>query len=93
MSDTGNVPPPLPEQPPASPAVPPPPRSGCLTAFMIVFGIILLLPGLCSLIFGFGVLTQPHAPEPVFLVSIALGLIVGGGGVFLIWAAIRGFRA
>ncbi|NEV03166.1 hypothetical protein FNJ47_48125, partial [Bradyrhizobium sp. UFLA 03-164] len=42
--------PPAPAQPPALP----PPRSGCATAFMVVFGLVLLLPGLCALLFGIG---------------------------------------
>ena len=46
MSDTENP-------PPASPPTGmPPPRSGCLTAFMVLVGIVLLLPGLCAVIFG-----------------------------------------
>jgi hypothetical protein len=50
-------PPVVPERPPAllpdeSPIPPPPQRSGCLTAFMVVAGLFLLLPGLCFLQFG-----------------------------------------
>jgi hypothetical protein len=27
---------------------------GCLTAFMVIVGVVLLLPGLCALVFGAG---------------------------------------
>jgi drug/metabolite transporter (DMT)-like permease len=76
MSDT--PPPPIQPRPAEQ-------RSGCLTAFLIVCGIILLLPGLCSLLFVFGGLVK--SAEDVQFV-IALGL-VGCGGVALIWWAVR----
>ena len=68
---------------------PPPPRSGCLTAFMAIIGIILLLPGLCAVIFGGIALTQPHF-DGGFMPFILVGLLVGVGGVMLIRAAIVG---
>jgi hypothetical protein len=75
-----------PEPTPPSPPLPPPAeRNGCLTALMIVSGIILLLPGLCSLLFVFGGLVT-SAEDVQF--AIALGL-VGCGGVALIWWAAR----
>ena len=80
---------------PPSPAEPPPPlpapqqRSGCLVAFMIVTGLILLLPGLCALLFGFGVLSESKA-DPSILFLILLGLAVCFAGVMLIRAAIKG---
>lgn len=84
MSETPpDVPPPL------SSRLPPEQRSGCFTALMVVFGIILLLPGLCSLIFVFGGLVK--SAEDVQFV-LALGL-VGCAGVGLIWWAIRGRRS
>jgi hypothetical protein len=46
-------PPPAPPQmpSPASPPPPPPERDGCATAFMLVVGVILLLPGLlCTIL-------------------------------------------
>jgi len=56
MSDEGTTPPPpqpaLPDLD-ASPAAPPQ-RSGCMTAFMIISGLVLLFPGLCFLAFGSG---------------------------------------
>ncbi len=78
--------------PPAMPpASPPPPRGGCLTAFMVIVGIILLLPGLCAIIFGVGNLTSSH-PDPVVTSLVGLGLLIGAGGVALIWAATRSLR-
>ena len=50
---------------------------------MVVIGIILLLPGLCSLIFVFGGLVK-SAEDLQFV--LALGL-VGCAGVGLIWWA------
>lgn len=81
MSET----PPPPAPPPPIAPRPPEERSGCLTAIMVVSGIILLLPGLCSLIFVFGGLVK-SAEDLQFV--IALGL-VGCGGIALIWWAIR----
>ena len=78
-----------PEIPPGPPPRPREERNGCLTAILIVIGIILLLPGLCSLIFIFGGLVK-SAEDLQFV--IALGL-VGCGGVGLIWWAIRGRRS
>jgi hypothetical protein len=83
MSDT------LPPSPPPPPyeyrSPPPQERSGCLTAIMVVIGIILLLPGLCSLILVFGGLVK-NAEDLQFV--LALGA-VGCLGVGLIWWAIR----
>ena len=68
---------------------PPSPRNGCLTAFMVIAGIIMLLPGLCGLIFGVGNLGSSHS-DPVITQLALLGLAIGVGGGFLIRAAIRG---
>jgi hypothetical protein len=79
-----------PINPDGSPPLPPPlppERSGCLTALMVTIGIILLLPGLCALLFGLGTpgtLISLH-PDPVVL----LGVLVGCLGVVLIWYAAR----
>ena len=78
-----------PESPPGLP--PRQPReesSGCLTAILIVIGIILLLPGLCSLIFVFGGLIK--SAEDVQFVAVCM--MIGAAGVGLIWWAIRGRR-
>ena len=79
----------IPEMPPRLP--PPEPRSGCLVAFMIVTGLILLLPGLCALVFGFAELSS-SSTEPVVSLLVLIGLVLGGIGVGLIWSAIRGRR-
>lgn len=76
---------------PADPAAPPA-RHGCLTAFMIVCGIILLLPGLCAVIFGIGSFTN-STMEPIVSALFGLGLFVGFLGIMLIWAAIRRLRS
>ncbi len=85
-----DMPPTRPEPPPGGPpSLPPGQRNGCLTALMVIVGIILLLPGLCAIIFGVGSLTSSH-PDPGITSLVMLGLLIGGGGVALIWAAIRG---
>jgi hypothetical protein len=65
------------------------PRSGWVTAFMVLVGIILLLPGLCAIIFGIAQLTWADTDSTVTSLVI-LGLMVGFGGVMLIRAAFRG---
>ncbi|GKQ53918.1 hypothetical protein [Bradyrhizobium sp. Ce-3] len=89
MSETN--PPPVPPVPAQPPPPLPPPRSGCATAFMVLFGLILLLPGLCALLFGFGVLSESKN-DPSILFLILLGLAVCFAGVMLIRAAITGQR-
>jgi hypothetical protein len=86
MSD---VPPPSPLTP--VPPRPPEQRNGCLTAIMLLFGVILLLPGLCALIFGIGAMTD-HSFDQTLLALVVLGLAVGFGGIMLIRNAIRGPR-
>jgi len=76
------------------PSTAPAQRSGWMTALMIIVGIILLLPGLCAVIFGGIALTEPRSGFlPSILPYILFGLAVGIGGVFLIRAAIRRPRA
>jgi hypothetical protein len=58
---------------------------------MVIVGIILLLPGLCALIFGAATLKSASS-EPVIGVLVLLGLMVGAFGVFLIAKAINGPR-
>ena len=89
----GVRPPPAP--PPDDPYLPPPPpprRDGCLTAFMVIIGIILLLPGLCAVFFGVGNLTS-SSPDSFVTTLVMLGLLIGAGGIALIVAAIRGRRS
>jgi hypothetical protein len=81
----------VPETPPPAPPQLPPPaqRSGCLTALMAIAGLIMLLPGLCAIIFGVGSLTN-SSMEPIVMVLVVLGLFVGFLGIMLIRAAVRG---
>jgi hypothetical protein len=75
------------------PPMPPPSqqRSGCLVAFMIVTGLILLLPGLCALGFGYAELSSSSS-DPLVSLLVLIGLVLGGVGVGMIWSAIRGRR-
>ncbi|MCK1358643.1 hypothetical protein [Bradyrhizobium sp. 199] len=81
---------------PTPPAVPPQiqqPRSGCLTALMAIAGIFMLLPGLCALLFG-GMSVVEGGQIPADIASLVfLGLVIGIGGVVMIWAAIVGRKA
>jgi hypothetical protein len=79
----GDTPPTLPPPPPGLP----PQRNGCLTAFMVIGGIILLLPGLCALIFGIGSLTSGGLDG--IMPFVLLGLMVGAVGVLMIRWAVR----
>jgi uncharacterized membrane protein HdeD (DUF308 family) len=75
---------------PSAPA--PEPRNGCLTALMVLAGIVMLLPGLCALIVGGLSLGEPHLDSSIISL-VLLGLLVGVGGILLIRAAIRGPRS
>ena len=81
--------------PPILPPVPTPAqaRSGCLTAFMVISGIILLLPGLCALLFGGISISDSGRVDSDIAPLVFLGLVVGIGGAALIWAAIKGRKA
>jgi hypothetical protein len=74
---------------PPPPSPPPPERHGCLTAIMVIAGLIMLLPGLYAIIFGIGSLTNSYF-EPIVVVLVVLGLFVGFLGILLIRAAVRG---
>ena len=88
---SSDTPPPAPPSPP--PAPPMQKRSGCLTALMAVAGIFMLLPGLCALLFG-GMSVVEGGRIPADIASLVfLGLVIGIGGVALIWAAIKGRKA
>ena len=87
MSNIETPPPPLPPQR----ASPPAQRDGCLTALMVIVGVILLRPGLCAIIFGVGNLTSP-SPDSVVTMLVSIGLAIGAGGVLMIWAAVRRTR-
>ena len=82
MSEQPTPTPPPPPLPPRRP----PQRDGCLTALMVVIGVILLLPGACSLFFIFGGLVKT-ASDVQFVGTM---LLAGALGVALLWWAIRG---
>ena len=67
-------PPPDPRPPPPSMPPPPPPsqNSGCGTAVLILFGLILLLPGLCTIM-----ITNGHVEKggQVTVVTFAIGFV------------------
>ena len=85
------------DPPPPTPPGPPPAstdkRSGCLTALMAIFGIFMLLPGLCALLFGGMSVFEDGRIASDIAPLVFLGLVVGIGGVALIWAAIKGRKA
>jgi len=90
MSDPNNPPgpPPPPEMPPL------PPRSGWVTALMVLVGVILLLPGLCSLIFSvMWIRSEPgyHTGgyDSAALLIMLAGFAIGAAGVGAIYFAIR----
>ncbi|PSO20274.1 hypothetical protein [Bradyrhizobium sp. MOS003] len=81
--------------PPVLPPVPTPgeTRSGCLTALMAISGIFMLLPGLCALLFGGMSVVEGGQIASDIAPLVLLGLVVGIGGVAMIWAAIKGRKA
>lgn len=83
--------PPIFSNPPSpSPTPPPPRRNGCLQAIAILAGIMLLLPGVCAIIFAsFSPLTLTVSNLPSILQSIMFVLVNGAGGVALIWWATK----
>jgi hypothetical protein len=56
---------------------------------MVIVGVVLLLPGLCALVFGAGSLFS-SCYDSGFTLFILFGLMVGFGGVMTIRAALRG---
>jgi hypothetical protein len=64
----------------------PPSGSGCSTAFMIIVGVILLLPGLCSLIYGLGLI---HFYSGPYFSLFLVGVVSGSLGILLIRLARR----
>ena len=72
---------------PPSPTAPEPPqastrpqRNGCVTAFLVLVGVVLLLPGLCTMVFfGNGLASTPIG---------GITLVIALGGIALIVAAL-----
>ena len=64
--------------------VAPPQRNGCLTAFLVLAGVVLLLPGLCTMAFFRGGLSDPS----MSLIAL-ITFLVSLGGIALIVFALR----
>lgn len=81
----------VPSIPPSGPSLPPPPTGrpqglgGCLAAFLILVGIILLLPGLCSLFF----LGMIGGGGGSLVLLWLVCLMIGVAGIILIQYAIK----
>jgi len=72
--------------PSVAPPDPPPKQGlgGCAVAFLVLVGVVLLLPGICSLIFlGAGAVGGP------LLLFYLLTFAIAAGGIALIRYAIR----
>jgi len=65
-------------------------RSGCLTAFLILAGAVLLLPGVCAVIL-IG-LDWQSALSGSNLGAMVVFLAIGVGGILMIREGIRGPR-
>ena len=61
-------------------------------AIMAIFGILMLLPGACALLFGGMSVIEGGRMGSDVAPLVFVGLVVGLGGVALIWAAIKGRR-
>lgn len=62
---------------------------------MILVGLVLLLPGLCSLILAIGSMPEWGKGDPILRALMGLWVLcfaVSGGGIALIWLARRNAR-
>ena len=62
---------------------------------MILIGVVLLLPGLCSLVLALGSMSEWRSSDPILqalAVLWALCFVVSGVGIALIWLARRNAR-
>ena len=81
-----------PDNPPPSPTL----RHTGGEIAMILIGVVLLLPGLCSLFFVIGAIPDWRSSDPILQALLALWVlcfIVSGIGIALIWLARRNARA
>ena len=70
--------------PPSSPPPPANQRSGCLTAFLILLGLIMLLPGVC------GIIIVSTDMKAITRDGRVLSLLAFGAcGIVVIWLAVR----
>jgi len=86
MSDADHQSPPTaPEPPPMpSPTAAPPQRNGCLTAFMVLVGVVLFLPGLCTMAFLGG-----HTDPTMSLIALITFIVALGGIALIAFAMLR----
>jgi hypothetical protein len=63
-------------------------RHPAVTILMVIFGLILLLPGVCSISFIAKMESQVPAPSVLVLLWAVCFLISAGG----IWLLVRAFR-
>jgi hypothetical protein len=85
MNDTDPTPPQTPDRPPpAHPNGTPSRPTGCLTAFLVSVGVILLLPGLCTLVVSGG---RPFTDGPGSEIA-TITFTIGFFGIALIWLAL-----
>jgi hypothetical protein len=71
------------------PRGPTPGRNPWVTALLILIGVILLLPGLCSLVFSIAMFGDPGGGDTGILSLMIFCFLVGAGGIALIVFAIR----
>ena len=71
-------------EPPPGPVAAPPQRNGCLTACLVLVGLVLLLPGLCTMAFFRGATSDPTM-SLIALITFAVAL----GGIALIAFALQ----
>jgi hypothetical protein len=78
--------------PEIQPSLPPPSRpqalGGCMVALLIVIGVVLVLPGLCSLILMIAVLPQGGSPGSIVGLWL-LTFAIAAAGIWLIRYAIK----
>ena len=70
---------------------PPTRRNGCLTTLTILGGTILLLPGICVLVF---VSSDPKGmlTDSLGLTLLATCLAISASGIAMVWVAVRRTR-
>lgn len=75
--------------PPIPPPLPRPPsqRSGCVTALLIIIGIILLLPGVCVILLASTL--GGHIRREEIQLIVTCGVAAVGGIALIVWAARR----
>ena len=78
-----------PSPPPPEPVLTPDAGGGCASVLMLLAGIVMLLPGLCSLAFivtdSGGSLTRDSSIVALWIICLA----ISAAGIFLIRAAVR----